>query len=437
MSLEQGGVPTVAVHTHTFARLAKSAARANGMPTTRQAFVPQPVVDKTPAQLRAYIEGSDPVTNRPFMQELIESLSHPLNDNDIKGLSFERTTPRLLEPDTEENLRQQFIDNFWTDFLPIVLPTEDRVAAMLEGTSHAPDEVVGRLRPTAFREFWEFDVEKVAVNAVMAGAKPEYFPVILALAASGTSARSSSTNSFATIAVVNGPIRHEIDMNDGIGVMGPYNHANATIGRAYNLLSINLQGGSVPGDTYMGTFGNWYNYSATFAEAEERSPWAPLHVQKGFDANESAVSVFFGGWYTHAGYGPREETWQDKLIRSFAACEHNIPPVLVLDPIVARAFVERGFDTKEKFINWCSENARLPAREYWDNMWIQTLKRPLAVAGVEPFASRLKADPDELISVFAPEDLNVVVAGGETQGAWKMISGDYVGEATRSVDKWR
>ncbi len=105
--------------------------------------------------------------------------------------------------------------------LPIVLPTEARVEAMLKGTSHPPDKVVGRLRPTVFREAWEFTVEKVAVNAVMAGARPEYFPVILALAASGITARSSSTTSFATIPVINGPIRNEIAMNSGIGVMGP------------------------------------------------------------------------------------------------------------------------------------------------------------------------------------------------------------------------
>ena len=106
---------------------------------------------------------------------------------------------------------------------------------MLKGTSHPPDKVVGRLRPTAFREFWELTVEKVAVNAVMAGAKPEYLPVILAHAASGVTARSSSTTSLAMISVVNGPIRNEIGMNSGIGAMGPYNHANVTIGRAYNL----------------------------------------------------------------------------------------------------------------------------------------------------------------------------------------------------------
>ena len=176
-----------------------------GMPRLRQAYVPQPVVDRSAADLRAYIEGQDPVSKRPFMQEVLDGLLTPLDEADLQGLSFERTTPRLIEPGTEDNLRRLFEDNHWTDGLPIVLPTEARVEAMLKGTSHPPDKIVGRLRPTAFREYWEFTVEKVAVNAVMAGARPEYFPVILALASSGISARSSSTNSFATITVVNGP----------------------------------------------------------------------------------------------------------------------------------------------------------------------------------------------------------------------------------------
>jgi hypothetical protein len=427
-------VPSVAVHTHVFARLSRATALANGMPKLRQAFVPQPVVDRSASDLRAYIEGNDPVSKRPFIQEVIEGLTRPLDEQDLQGLSFERTTPRLLEPDTEENLRRLFEENRWTDFLPIILPTEARVEAMLKGTSHPPDKVVGKLRPAVFREFWEFTVEKVAVNAVMAGARPEYFPVILALAASGVTARSSSTNSFATISVINGPIRNEIGMNSGIGAMGPYNHANATIGRAYSLLSQNLQGGSVPGETYMGSLGNWYAYTAALAEAEERSPWQPLHVQKGFRPTDSVATVFFGGWYTQAGYGPRA-TWKEKMRKCLAAVEQYSPPLLVVDPIVARGFVELGFDTKEKLIDWCAKNGRLPAREYWDNQWIQYLLRPRAVAGVEPFASRYRAPPDELIQIFEPEDINIVVAGGETQGAWKMISGALRGIV--SIDEWR
>jgi len=436
MSLEADGVPTVAVHTHVFARLVRSVALANGMPTARQAFVPQPIVDRSASDLRAYIEGDDPISKRPFAREIIEGLTRPLDDKDLKGVTFERSTPRLLEPDTEDNLRALFEQNDWTDHLPIILPTEERVEAMLAGTKRAADEVVGKLRPTHFREYWEFTVEKAAVNAVMAGARPEYFPVILALLASGQTARSSSTNSFAVFSVVNGPIRKEIGMGDGVGALGPYNHANATIGRAYNLGSINLQGGSVPGDTYMGTLGNWYNYSATFAEAEERSPWRPFHVQHGFEPDASVASVFFGGWYTQAGYGPRE-TWQEKFRHCIEAAEHYLPPILVMDPIAARGFVELGFDAKEKLSAWIAGNCKVTAREYWDNQWTQTLMRPHAVAGIEPYASRLAAAPEALIEAYTPDEIKIIVAGGETQGAWKMFGGVYRGNSSVRIDDWR
>jgi len=435
MQLEEQGVPTVAVHTHVFARLAQTVARTNGMPTTRQAFVPQPVVGRSPLDLRRYIEGEDPVNRRPFMQELIEGLTSPLDAEDLKGLSFERSTPRLLEPDTEDNLEGIFLENHWTDFLPIVLPTEERVEAMLAGTSHAPDEVVGRMRPTAYREFWEYTVEKVAVNAVLAGARPEYFPVVLAMAASGVTARSSSTTSYAGVSMVNGPIRNEIGMNSGIGAMGPYNHANATIGRAYSLLSQNLQGGSVPNETYMGSQGNPLSYSFTFAENEEASPWEPFHVQHGFRPDESAVSLFFGGWYTIFGNGPRE-TWQERFKHAFAACDTFLGPIVVMDPLVARGFVERGFDTKQKLIDWFATNCRLPAKEYWDSIWMQTLAKPWGIAGLEPFASRLQAPPDEEVEIFRPEDISIVVVGGETQPTWKLVAGALRGNVV-SVDAWR
>src|SRR5262249_1407871 len=172
MALETAGVPTVSVHAPIFDGVAKSVARANGMPTLRQAFVPQTIMGRSPAELRAFLGRNDPVSNRPLMQEVIGGLTGALTEEDLKGVSFERATPRMLEPDTEEGLRELFIKNRWTDYLPIVLPTEERVAQMLTGTSHPPDEVVGRLRPTSGREYWEFTVEKVAVNAVMAGARP-------------------------------------------------------------------------------------------------------------------------------------------------------------------------------------------------------------------------------------------------------------------------
>ncbi len=434
MALEQGGVPTIAVHTHSFARLARSVARANGMPTTRQAFVPQPVVGRSAGDLRAYIEGADPVSKLPFAQEIIDGLTQPLADEDLSGLSFERATERLLPADTEENLHALFLENQWTDYQPIVLPTEERVEAMLAGTRRGRDEVVGRLRPTVYRELWEFTVEKVAVNAVMAGAKPEYLPVILAMAASGQSGRSSSTTSQATVAIVNGPIRDEIGMNYGVGAMSPYSRANATIGRAYGLASQNLQGGSVPHESYMGSQGNFLNYNAVIVENEAASPWEPFHVQHGRKAEQSTVSLLLGGWYTIFGGGPRE-TWQEKFTRSLQACDPFTGPVITLDPLVARGFAELGF-TKQKLIDWCVEHARLPAREYWDNQWIQTLHHPRAVAGIEPYASMLAAAPDELIRMFRPEDIHVVVVGGETGAMWKMVGGGPRLTVV-DIDPWR
>jgi hypothetical protein len=408
-----------------------------GLPYLRHVFVPQPVMGQSPAKLRGYIDGADAVTGRPFMQEVFDALTKPLTAEETQQISFSRSTPRWVDADMEENLNQLFLENHWTDQLPIVLPTEERVAAMLAGTSHDAEEMVGQMRPTSTREAWAYTVEKVAVNAVMAGARPEYFPVILALAATQTSARGSTTSSAAAMAVVNGPIRHEIGMNWGIGALGPYNHANATIGRAYGLLSQNLQGGSVPRVTYLGSQGNNYAYNnVTFAENEERSPWTPFHVQHGFRRSDSAVSVFPGCHSTSYLLGLREKHWQDHVRNLLRGMCPYIPPTLILDPITARLFVERGgFDTKEKLIDWIHANATLPAGVYWDDQLVQNYVHPRALNGVEPYATMLQAADDELISIYPKDKIHVVVVGGETNGYWRIMGCNYA--KTVSVDVWR
>jgi len=349
----------------------------------------------------------------------------------------ERTTPRTVEPDTEENLQRLFLDNNWTDKLPIVLPTEDRVAAMLAATHHARDEVVGHMQPTANRGAWEYTVEKVAVNAVMAGARPAYFPVILALAASEVSARSSTSSSGSAMVVVNGPIRDEIGMNYGTGAMGPYNHANATIGRAYGLLCQNLQGGSVPGETFMGSQGNNYTYNnLTFAENEQRSPWTPLHVQKGFKASDSVVNIFYGCRSTTFCLGLREKYWREHVKDMLLGIDANTAPCLLLDPITARQFIDRaGFDTKEKLIRWVYDTAKMPAGRYWDLQLVQNYVYPWATFGREPLATKLKAPPDELINIYDESEINVVVVGGETNGYWQIMGARY--RKSVSIDAWR
>lgn len=430
-------MPTASLQTEIFHDAIKAVAWTHGMPNQRFVFVPQPVMGKSPAELRAYIEGNDPITGKPVMASIVEALTKPLTGDELSETDYTRSTPRFVPPDTEANLQQLFQDSHWTDGLPVILPTEERVAAMLAWTSHDPDEIVGHMRPTSTREAWEFTVEKVAVNAVMAGARPEYFPVILALAATQASARGSTTSSTANMAVVNGPVRHDIGMNWGTGAMGPYNYANATIGRAYGLLSQNLQGGSVPGLTYLGSQGNNYAYnSITFAENEERSPWVPFHVQHGYDADESVVSVWSGCRCTAYLLGLRERYWREHVTNLLRGMNPHTPPTLILDPITARQFVDRGgFDTKEKVIQWIWEHATLPHKIYWDYQLIENYVLPRALKGEEPYASKWAADPDEEIPMYLIDDIHVVVVGGETNGYWRMMGSNY--RASMSVDKWR
>jgi hypothetical protein len=431
------GVPAVALHTQMFHRVTQSVVRMAGAPRMRQVYLPHPVMGKTEKEIRDYIWGDSPVTKKPVMQEVVEGLTQALGAEDKSGLTFERTTPRLCDAASEDDLHQLFLDSHWTDKLPIILPTEERVAEMLKHTKRKPDEIVGHLAATHFREEWEYTVEKVAVNAVMAGCRPEYFPVVLAIASLGVSARGSSTSSMAAMAVVNGPIAKEIGMNAGIGAMSPYNHANATIGRAFGLLSQNLQGGSVPGDTYMGSTGNALSYaSPTFAENEERSPWEPLHVQHGFRKEESVVTVFSAmrsGAFT---LGLRHKHWKEHVLNMLRGMDPNDGPTFILDPIVARLFMDiAGLKTKQALIDWVHENATMPAGVYWDYQLIQNYRYPRATFGEEPFAGNLKAKDDEPIRLWPKSEIHVVVVGGETNGYWRIAGARRAGAA--KIDDWR
>ncbi len=429
------GVPTVAVHTEKFDRVVRSVTKMAGLPQAPLVFVPQPVMGKSAAELRAYVHGIDPVRGGPVMQEIVAALTQglpPVTESGAPAAPRER----LVWAESDEALHALYERNLWTDFLPIVLPTEARVEAMLKGTSRGRDEVVGRMQPTPNRGAWSYTVEQVAVNAVMAGAKPAYFPVILALAASEFSARRSSSSSVGVMVVVNGPIRHQIGMNCGIGAMGPYNHANVTIGRAYSLLSQNLQGGSAPDLTYMGSLGNAFAPGVTFAENEERSPWEPLHVQHGFAAGDSTVSIFQGLRAVTHSLGLRETHWREHIADMLRGTEAITAPCLVLDPITARQFIDRGgFTDKAALIDCIHELGQMPAGEYWDLQLVQNYIYPRATFGEEPFASRLKAAPGEMIPKFVKERINVVVTGGETNGYWQIMSA--MRQDTRSIDDWR
>lgn len=439
MNLEDMGIPTAPLVTTAFSDLVKAVTFKAGMPELRFTFVPHPVGGKPPAVLRDYVLGADPVTGKPVLGEITGALTRALTQAERRTGAQDRPVPRLLGADSEEALHDLFLDAGWTDGLPVVLPTEERVAAMLKGTNHRPDEVVGKMRPTETQEDWEYTVEQVAVNAVMAGAQPAYFPVILALASSEITALHSSTSSFAAMVVVNGPIRQELHMNSGMGALGPFNHANATIGRAYGLLSRNLGGGAVPGMTYLGSQGNPLNYSnVCFAENEERSPWEPFHVQKGFKPGDSVVSIFRGRTFSHL-LEVREKTWRQQflnLVSGFTPTPRtNL--TLLLEPLAARTLKQReGFDSKAQLAQWFHQHSRIPADVYWDYQLVINYIEPQARKGVEPFASYLNLPKDASIPRFAePEKISVVVVGGEKNAYWFATDFGYL--ESESVDRWR
>ena len=238
--------------------------------------------------------------------------------------------------------------------------------------------------------------------------------------------------------VVNGPIRNELKMNSGIGAMGPYNHANATIGRAYGLLSQNLQGGSEPGVSFMGSQGNSYTYNnVTFAENEEDSPWEPLHVQKGLQAGGQRGQHLLRLPLDDVLPGLREKYWREHVRDMLAGIDGNSTPCLLLDPLTAKQFIDRGgFDTKAKLIRFIHETAQMPAGRYWDLQLVQNYVYPWATFGQEPMASWLKAKERRADPASSRRsDINVVVVGGEANAYWRIMGAKY--RKTVSVDDWR
>jgi hypothetical protein len=438
--VEKLGVPTVPIITNTFQFAVKTAVTAKGMENLRFAFISHPVAYRPAEECRRKILGNDPITRKPFLLEIIEGLTSPLTEEEKKTGIIERPRERLLPPDTADNLQALFRNNEWTSYLPIILPTEEKVAEMLKGTSHRPDEKVGEMCPSSPHEKWSFNVEQVAINAVMAGAKPEFLPVILAIASTGQTSLFTSTNSFTAMVCVNGPITREINMNSSIGALGPFNHANAAIGHAWTLISKNLGNGGAPGRKYMGSQGQGHNYNnLCFAEREDRLPsgWKPFHVLKGFKPEESAVSLFNGwSWSNIGGFEIKKSI---TIKRFFTYQTQCCGQTMVLDPLVADLLYKEGFKTKEQLNQWLKENVMFPQEEYWGEMFGisggHSKELEQAKAGVEPYASWLKLPEGAVIPVPRNVDVNIMVAGGETNPYWQGGTLRYITSA--SVDKWR
>jgi hypothetical protein len=272
----------------------------------------------------------------------------------------------------------------------------------------------------------------------MAGAQPEHFPVILAIAATGQQAIMPSTTCMSSMLLVNGPVRTELEINCGIGAFSPVTLANSVIGRAWTLMST-CWGYTKPKKNLWSSLGSNLTYNNMCAgENEERSIWEPFHVQQGFKAEESVVSTF-RGWIMNnsAGAAANRPIGMEMSLQMMAIPASYAQGTVIMDPLVAKTLKETdGFDTKQDFSKWLSENIKIPAGTYWGYDHVDWLVTPLANEGKEPFASWKKLPDDAMINpYYDPEKINLVVIGGETSPLWYVSDFGYGG--SQSIDRWR
>jgi len=341
-----------------------------------------------------------------------------------------RLQSRRLEIGDLEDPAEFFFERGLSDGLPVVPPTEARVLRMLEGTRRSPDEMVALVPPN----YGPATVEKVAINAVLAGCRPEYLPVVLAaVEAACTEAFNmhgvlATTYFAAPLIIVNGPIRERIGMNSGVNVFGQGTRANATIGRALNLVVRNVGGGR-PGEIDRATLGQPGKYTYCIAENEEENPWLPLHVERGFAPQDSTVTLF-------AAEAPRALV--DQLSRSARGL------VTTLGKCMETIAHHKWYQYPEALLVLCPEHVHTIARDGWGKADIrrciqEVTAKPLgalladADGSSEGLPRRLVGqDPpaqvlDTMVSKFASEDsIQIVVAGGGA-GKFSTVVGGWVG----------
>ena len=295
----------------------------------------------------------------------------------------------------------------FTDGLPVIPPTEEAVWEMLDLAGVSPDETIAIVPPDNVA----VSAEKIAINAVMAGCLPEYFPVVLAAVKAAVEPQfnllgiQTTTSPVAPVVVINGPIRARIGVNSQRGCLGPGWRANATIGRALRFVLVNM-GGCPPGDIDKSIHGMPGKYTFCFGELEEESPWPPLHVERGFDREQSTVTLFGGqGSHNILGMFRTPENLVHVLSDGMRCYGFNGylrgtgSPLIVMSPGHARTFADHGWD-KDRIKQALFEQSQIPRSHIPDE---QQLSRPVYA----------DYPPDQMcLPCRRPEDIHIVVAGG-------------------------
>ena len=328
-----------------------------------------------------------------------------------------------IEADDALDVIDLFFERGWTDGLPVIPPTEERVRAMLATVGRDPGEVAGRL-PERRRAV---PVEKIAINAVMAGCRPEYFPVVLtAIEAISDPAfslhgPSASTGGAAMMVIVHGPIAAELGVNHGVNLFGQGNRANATIGRAVRLVLINCFG-AVPGALDRATLAHPGKYAYCIAENEALSPWEPLHVARGLPPGSNAVTV----WAAESPHQIYNETatTPEGILDTYAAT--------LADP----GNLSRP-NAGEYLLVIVPQHAEYLRRAGWTRRQVQEYVYDRAKVTREAIERAGKPWPwqqDALSVPASPEAIMVLVAGGNAGGMGAVVP-PWLGKASRAVTR--
>ncbi|HWI71327.1 MAG TPA: hypothetical protein VNT55_05200 [Baekduia sp.] len=369
--------------------------------------------------------------------DAVDALTRPLLDVE----SDRRTIPAARPPEvactgTLAEVTEHFHAQGWTDGLPIVPPTAEAVEVMLGGTTRHADEVVTTtLRP----EGLPARVREVAIAAVMAGARPEQLPAILAAAEVHGDVEfesmTRSVNSFAFAYMVHGPAAREAGLTGGLGALGPGHRGNATLGRALGLL-LRTAGGARLGVTTAATQGNPASWAFAFAENEDASPWPPAHVADGFAPTDGAVTVFSGGW-SHFGnfyYGS-----VDDLVAAASAID-TLTGVLVLLSAKRAALLARDGWTKDGLEEHVWRGATQPVAELRAGPFFPLMRalmeRPPSARGPASWpADYLTRGEDELVPRFPRAGVRVAVVGADISSTMQLWA--LTRHATVPIDPWR
>ncbi len=308
--------------------------------------------------------------------------------------------------DATEEVNDLFYKRGWTDGLPIVPPTRERVAAMLRGTDLPRDQVIGILESMR----GQATVEKIAVNAVMAGCRPEYLPIILKVVeiisdpAFDLLGVQTTDESVAPLIFVNGPIAKQLEINASFGLLGPGRQANATIGRAIRLILNNI-GGGWPGLISQAATTHPGRYTLVFAENEDKNPWEPMHVELGFKKEANTVTVMRAESIVNVtGNGLVElASVMGSLSSAFTARRGGQVAVIVA-PWVAQGLAKQGW-TKADVKKYLYENGRIPISQLTRAAEPDKFVLPEWARGFEKDGA--------IPAVRSPEDITVLVAGGD------------------------